>query len=104
MNLLLTLSLILFSCAVLALCLYLVNKGKYPDMKAREARRFSKWGVILSFITWIFVLVYLTTFVDSALAKSAIIILGVGVAVATEGAQIKAFKERGKKSVEDTQW
>ena len=103
MDLVLTLLLILFSLGVLAFCLYLVSKGKYLSFEAREERRYSGWGIVLGLISWMGLLVVLSTYIDISSSNWAIIVvLFIAISLAIEVAQ-KRSRKRNQKSLEDAE-
>ena len=94
MGLLSVLSWILLFCLVLILGGFLIGSVVKLELKARQAGRISKRGVVLRLAIWMTLSLYWTQEVDLLLAKAAILIIGVSIAIAAEIHQIKSFEKQ----------
>ena len=94
MDLLSVLSWILLSCLVLILGGFLIGSVVKLELTAQQAGRIFKRGVVLRLATWTMLSLYWTQEVDLLLAKAAILIIGVSVAIAAEIHQIKPLEKQ----------
>ena len=104
MNLLFTLSLILFFCAVLVGAFAAIGKITYFRQQEEEAGRYFKWGFALDLFVWLAILVNLTLYVDSWLGKAAIFLFGSAIIALLEFVKARERMKTRNKSLRNTQW
>ena len=104
MNLLFTLSLILFFCAVLVGAFAAVGKTTYFQKREKEAGRHFEWSFALDLFVSLTILVNLTLYVDSWLGKAAIFLFGSAIITLLEFVKARERMKTRSKSLRNTQW
>ena len=96
------LSWILLSCLALVLGGLLIGSVVKLELTAQQAGRISRRSIALRLATWTMLSLYWVPEVDLLLAKTAILTLGISIAIAAEIHQMKSL-EKQKHVVKETQ-